>query len=560
MSLTHAAQYLAAQGRNGDNHLVHMSSGEIRGLQDLAKLHGTSLTVNPHTGLPEAFSLKSLLPAILGAGIVAATGGAAAPWMVGLGVGGASALATGDLKKGIMAGLGAYGGAGLGTSLAEAGAQSMASEAAGQAFDPSTMATAGEGAVAAPNPMSLEQIQAMEPSAGAADVQGFQQQQMAQQQAAQQAQQQAQEAASAYQPYTPEPMPTTLTDIKATNPSISQMGEYMGQGVKSIGNSAISGTGSAALDFAKANGKSLLAAASPAIANALEPATPTPYAGDKDLGRRYAYMPGRVSPTPAPGAGGATQQYFSPSYRTISSDEAKSLYGFADGGPVENMSDANSAGQNTGFPMADISHGAYATPWQTPISRNVVSDSSDSGVDMFTGDPRGMASGGVTRYGLGGFLGKFGQINGNITPDESNNQYDRGGMLARLVGKVLRGAQEAQPQKVSYNADNQTYTKMASGGLSDLGGYSDGGRLLRGPGDGVSDSIPAVIGKKQPARLADGEFVVPARIVSELGNGSTEAGARKLYAMMNRVQQARGKTVGKDRVAKNTRADKYLPA
>ena len=100
---------------------------------------------------------------------------------------------------------------------------------------------------------------------------------------------------------------------------------------------------------------------------------------------------------------------------------------------------------------------------------------------------------------------------------------------------------------------------MASGGLSDLGGYSDGGRLLRGPGDGVSDSIPATIGHKQPARLADGEFVVPARIVSEIGNGSTEAGARKLYAMMDRVQKARSKTVGKGKVAKNTRAEKYLP-
>ena len=100
----------------------------------------------------------------------------------------------------------------------------------------------------------------------------------------------------------------------------------------------------------------------------------------------------------------------------------------------------------------------------------------------------------------------------------------------------------------------------AAGGISHLGDYSDGGRLLRGPGDGVSDSIPATIANKRPARLADGEFVVPARIVSELGNGSTEAGARKLYAMMDRVQQARGKTVGKGRVAKNSRADKYLPA
>jgi hypothetical protein len=100
----------------------------------------------------------------------------------------------------------------------------------------------------------------------------------------------------------------------------------------------------------------------------------------------------------------------------------------------------------------------------------------------------------------------------------------------------------------------------ARGGQFNLGGYSDGGRLLRGPGDGVSDSIPATIGNRQPARLADGEFVIPARIVSEIGNGSTEAGARKLYAMMDRVQRARAKTTGKGKVAKNTRADKYLPA
>ena len=110
-----------------------------------------------------------------------------------------------------------------------------------------------------------------------------------------------------------------------------------------------------------------------------------------------------------------------------------------------------------------------------------------------------------------------------------------------------------------------TYTQRAagggimygSGGISDLGGYSDGGRLLKGPGDGVSDSIPATIGGKQPARLAEGEFVVPARIVSELGNGSTDAGAQKLYSMMDRVQNARRKTKN---VAADTKAHKYLPA
>jgi hypothetical protein len=120
------------------------------------------------------------------------------------------------------------------------------------------------------------------------------------------------------------------------------------------------------------------------------------------------------------------------------------------------------------------------------------------------------------------------------------------------VEEALKAAQAAQ----------QAPTGMASGGIAgyNLGGYSDGGRLLRGPGDGVSDSIPASIGDRQPARLADGEFVVPARIVSELGNGSTEAGARKLYAMMERVQRARTRTVGKGKVAVNSRADKMLPA
>ncbi len=107
-------------------------------------------------------------------------------------------------------------------------------------------------------------------------------------------------------------------------------------------------------------------------------------------------------------------------------------------------------------------------------------------------------------------------------------------------------------------------TQMAQGGYAGggyhLGDYSDGGRLLKGPGDGVSDSIPASIGGRQPARLADGEFVIPARIVSELGNGSTDAGARKLYAMMDRVQRARSKSVGKNRVAVDSKAEKMLPA
>jgi len=139
-------------------------------------------------------------------------------------------------------------------------------------------------------------------------------------------------------------------------------------------------------------------------------------------------------------------------------------------------------------------------------------------------------------------------------------------LSAVSTAQLKSGIQDPQQANVLRNtpvSEVDPYTgepRFAGGGISHLGDYSDGGRMLRGPGDGVSDSIPATIGGKQPARLADGEFVVPARIVSELGNGSSEAGARKLYAMLDRVQNARKKSVGKDKVAVDSKAEKMLPA
>lgn len=97
---------------------------------------------------------------------------------------------------------------------------------------------------------------------------------------------------------------------------------------------------------------------------------------------------------------------------------------------------------------------------------------------------------------------------------------------------------------------------MARGGVSSLGSYSDGGRMLKGPGDGMSDSIPATIGGKKPARLAEGEFVVPADVVSHLGNGSTDAGADVLYDMMNKVRKAR---TGTQKQGKQINPSKYVP-
>jgi hypothetical protein len=101
------------------------------------------------------------------------------------------------------------------------------------------------------------------------------------------------------------------------------------------------------------------------------------------------------------------------------------------------------------------------------------------------------------------------------------------------------------------------YQALASGGISSLGSYSDGGRMLKGPGDGMSDNIPATIAGKRPARLADGEFVVPADVVSHLGNGSTDAGAKQLYNMMGKVRQAR---TGRKAQGREINPSKYVPA
>lgn len=261
--------------------------------------------------------------------------------------------------------------------------------------------------------------------------------------------------------------------------------------------------------------KTGLAATAPMMMTATE--QPQMPVGDSTMPQRLKYNQGTATPLPAPDVPGydnlgqdfgRQQRYFpNAGYQQITPEEAKSIRGYATGGPVEAMSQANAVGMNTGYPQADITGHAYATPWQTPVSQNVVAGTADTGVNRMTGQM--LAEGGAVEP----------------TPDFQ-----------------------------------EPYTAMARGGLSDLGSYSDGGRLLRGPGDGVSDSIPAVIGRKKPARLADGEFVVPARIVSELGNGSTEAGARKLYAMLDRVQSARKKSIGKGKVAKDSRADKLLPA
>jgi hypothetical protein len=118
------------------------------------------------------------------------------------------------------------------------------------------------------------------------------------------------------------------------------------------------------------------------------------------------------------------------------------------------------------------------------------------------------------------------------------------------------------PPNPAYVAQYPNYrtTPYAEGGITNIDqNYARGGiaGLLKGRGDGMSDSIPATISNKQPARLADGEFVVPADVVSHLGNGSTDAGAKHLYKMMDKVRHAR---TGNKKQGRQIAAGGYLPA
>jgi hypothetical protein len=172
-----------------------------------------------------------------------------------------------------------------------------------------------------------------------------------------------------------------------------------------------------------------------------------------------------------------------------------------------------------------------------------------------------MAAGGVTGYAAGGLKMKTMGLGDGMYRDTDADTSKLGAYDAAMeLVKKQHAAANLKPKgmpktRVSKLGEIKTGIAAAAGGGS-IGGYSDGGRMLKGPGDGMSDSIPATIGKRQPARLADGEFVVPADVVSHLGNGSTDAGAKKLYGMMDKIRRAR---TGKKKQAPAVKADKYLP-
>ena len=293
------------------------------------------------------------------------------------------------------------------------------------------------------------------------------------------------------------------------------------------------------------------------------------------------------------------------------------IMGYAVGGPVEQMSNNVTTGANTMYPMANMMTSSFATPYQTPQSTNMMSSMAPSGggtVNMMSGEPNmqgtRMAEGGIAHFSAGK------SVNGSNNLSDTLDYYNStiGGIAARQMAEARtpeggRGDvgifRDADPDTAYLSAPEAAAVRMgkinaranmqgltlprpkpinkinlkpqgvqqaaasgssldpemaAAGGImgANLGGYAAGGnpRLLKGPGDGMSDDIPATIANRQPARLADGEFVVPADVVSHLGNGSTEAGAKKLHHMMDSVRKAR---TGNSKQGRQINPNKYLP-
>jgi len=559
--------------------------------------HGGSLTVNPQTGLPEAGFLDRLLPTLLGGAATFFSGGAITPFMAAMGVGGLTALTSKDLGKGLMAGLGAYGGAGIAGGLMNFGEAAIGAEAAKGAL-PSGIDPVGADAVAYEAGQAAAEKTAR---AGASNfdrlsrgvTEGFKNPMGAFSSIGGGSKLQGAAmigapivAALAGQDQTSVP---TAKQIKF-DPSYANINIRRDQlpYQRDTGSSAQRGYfGPTYVNRNAAEGGFVSDDGIQHFASGGIPLDPTyDYSG---YGRKKTDVVRPVTPlpdVPKPdfvGADGKTYRYdpVKRSWYVFKDVPEKTNPGVAtlmgsDGVPGNNVVGDRPEGSYNmgsgvnpyaGSPQAlangplGIAAGMIGNAFSTP---KTAAEIEATPVEDRTGVPTQAQNTGVApaapagpdpnagEGGVGG-VGGPGGIGGGVGTGVGTAADNGGGDGAAPQGNN-GGIGNGQPFAYGGMAG------YAQGGLGSLGGYSDGGRLLRGPGDGVSDSIPATVGNRQPARLANNEFVIPARIVSEIGNGSTDAGARRLYQMMDRIQKARKKSMGKGNIAVDSKAYLHLPA
>ena len=467
--MNQSTQGLASLGRNGDTMLMHVNPSEVAGLQSLAMSQGGSLTINPDTGLPEAFKLGNLFKTALpiAAGFMFPEFGTqfmggmfgkgiAAGALAGAGIAGLS----GDnmLMGGLTGGLGGYGGAGLAGSASKFGVG----------------AGTGVGTTAEANLASMQNISPFTPSGGAV-----------------------------------QSVSPALTSSTAGTAVPGSLGYDPTLGLKEL-------TGQ-------------ITPSSPAYLNASTTSpfvSQTPGLSTTTLGiKEIPSVLGQAAP-----AGGGYAGDLSGSLQTAG----------------ENFSNLKNSPLDV---LKDYGYGKSALLAGGTLLGGVEPSDLGYGSAPLYNDPD-----------KGKYRGPQGQL-------DLSDRFDTGLRLAN-GGAIQSGG----IRDLYGGPDNQPTMSTGLGGfglgrLNDLAGeqamnqaktlgYADGG-YLNGGGDGMSDSIPATIEGKQPARLADGEFVIPADVVSHLGNGSSKAGSKRLYAMLDKIRHAR---TGTKKQGKQINPSKYMPA
>lgn len=525
--MRHIIDAIAAQGRGDDTELLHVTKGEMAGLDALARKHfGRPLPRNPRTGIKEASLFRDWFGNDVGMAL-----DVAAPVAVGFipGVGVPAAMAMGAglgaanqglgkngttesaLIGGIAGGIGAYGGSGLAEGLSGAGAASTSATtptAGAEIITPTAEFAPLGGDIAASAPTDVGTIAQAAPTPTTTPTAEF-------------------------APLGGDAVPTPATEY-------APFGESGGIGDNLAGGPKMDTSQPTNWDFLKSK-------------DALGPATKV---GTSAM--MVAGLPGSVDTT------GTTTT-------TTNKNLPKSEVYYTPYGERRTRLVAAEGGL---MGLANGEYGDYDGADEEDNPRRYA----DGGIAMIRQLQPGGEWGGMTAdmYGAvqeqkpqwlqnvepGGFIGAT--VPGKMDyEDKKRAEAEAEERKKREAEAAIKAQQE---QAVRQGWADRYGVGMAEGGIAAFqaqprAGISNvgfaKGRYLQGPGDGMSDSIPASIDGKQEARLATGEFVVPADVVSHLGNGDSNAGAKQLHSMMDRARMSR---TGTKKQGKQINPRKVMPA
>ena len=562
MTPSHTAQGLASLGRNGDSMLVHMSPEEVGGLKQVGNSLGIKMSTNPQTGMPEAFSFgdffTSFLPTIVGAAVGGPAGAGfmsstMTPILAGAGTGALLAAAKGDdpLMGGLTGGFGGYGGSQLGQSFGKAFGSTggttaesfgkLANEGAEQIMGGGMTGNISPFGSVAPNfnPNNIVSSFNLADDAVIAAGQKFPNYSPVSPGA-------GTVTSSALPPlqepvniatapdFSPIPGATQGTGGYTTALDIGQnLGDF-GTGVKNLSGFGDMSISDAYGKFTKAGGTAadLAMPVGGAVLSGLEPS---------DLG----YGVGNLYDDPDKG------KYKGPQGQLNLSDRFDTGLRLAMGGTVQSGGIRDLYGTPDNPPAMSSGLGGFGLGRLNDLASEQARSQAQT---------LGYADGGDVGESLGGGAVDESAPNPEGVVSKYTTVIDDKGVASRVrvpyqYEKIItKGAEDfydIPPLEYAANLYPGSVLPKFKKEQMAKGGY------LNGQGDGMSDSIPATIEGKQPARLADGEFVIPADVVSHLGNGSSKAGSKRLYAMLYKVRQAR---TGNKKQGKEIKAEKYLPA